>query len=320
MIKILFLPQAVPLLLLLLYNKTRIYKVVIFLNLRILNYFLTVAQEQNITKAAEILHITQPTLSRQLTQLEDELGIKLFDRSGHKLQLTDSGRFLFQRGQEITQLINKTEEELTEQELNLSGTIYCASGELYSMHFFAKLLAQFQEKYPLVQFDFFSGTSDVIRDRMNKGLVDIAILVEPIDTTNYNFIRLPNFETWCVLMNATSPLAEKKYITVEDLYGKSIIMPGRNQIRNEIYNWLGKGVKKMKIIGHSTLNANTAVLLTGRDAYGIVINPRTYDKKNLRAIPLMPPLSSNAVLAWSRQRTNSIVMQKFVDFIKEQLQ
>lgn len=155
---------------------------------------------------------------------------------------------------------------------------------------------------------------------MNKGLVDIAILVEPIDTTNYNFIRLPNFETWCVLMNATSPLAEKKYITVEDLYGKSIIMPGRNQIRNEIYNWLGKGVKKMKIIGHSTLNANTAVLLTGRDAYGIVIDPRTYDKKNLRAIPLMPPLSSNAVLVWSRQRTNSIVMQKFVDFIKEQLQ
>lgn len=121
-------------------------------------------------------------------------------------------------------------------------------------------------------------------------------------------------------MNATSPLAEKKYITVEDLYGKSIIMPGRNQIRNEIYNWLGKGEKKMKIIGHSTLNANTAVLLTGRDAYGIVIDPRTYDKKTLRAIPLMPPLSSNAVLAWSRQRTNSIVMQKFVDFIKEQLQ
>lgn len=108
------------------------------MNLRILNYFLTVAQEQNITKAAEILHITQPTLSRQLTQLEDELGIKLFDRSGHKLQLTDSGRFLFQRGQEITQLINKTEEELAEQELNLSGTIYCACGELYSMHFFCQ--------------------------------------------------------------------------------------------------------------------------------------------------------------------------------------
>lgn len=290
------------------------------MNLRILNYFLTVAQEQNITKAAEILHITQPTLSRQLTQLEDELGVKLFDRSSHKLQLTNSGRFLLQRGQEIAQLIDKTEEELTEQELNLSGTIYCASGELYSMHIFSRLLAEFQENYPLVQFDFFSGTSDVIKDRMSKGLVDVAILVEPIDTTDYNFIRLPNFETWCVLMNADSPLADKEYITVEDLYGKSIIMPGRNQIRSEIYNWLGKGVKRMKIIGHSTLNANTAVLLTGRDAYGIVLNPRTYDKNTLRTVPLMPPLSSNAVLVWSRQRTNSLVLQKFVDFIKEQLQ
>lgn len=160
------------------------------MNFRILNYFLTVAHEKNITKAAEVLHITQPTLSRQLMQLEEDLGTKLFDRSQHKFALTPSGQFLVQRAQEILDMVEKTTLDIQDQEQNLSGSIAFGAGEYYATQTLAQLIGAFQRQYPAVTFDLFTATADTLLEKMEKGLIDIAILQAPVDTTNYDYIHL----------------------------------------------------------------------------------------------------------------------------------
>lgn len=160
------------------------------MNFRILNYFLTVAHEKNITKAAEVLHITQPTLSRQLMQLEEDLGTKLFDRSRHNFALTPSGQFLVQRAQEILDMVEKTTLDIQDQEQNLSGSIAFGAGEYYATQTLAQLIGAFQKQYPAVTFDLFTATADTLLEKMEKGLIDIAILQAPVDTTNYEYIHL----------------------------------------------------------------------------------------------------------------------------------
>lgn len=165
------------------------------MNLRILNYFLTVVHEKNITKAAEILHITQPTLSRQLIQLETELGVKLFDRDKHKFALTPSGQFLVERAREILNMVEKTTLDIQEQEQNLAGSIAMGAGEYQATEVLAKLIGGFQKQYAAVSFELFTSSADLLHDKLDKGLLDVAILQAPVDTTNYDYLRLPIRET-----------------------------------------------------------------------------------------------------------------------------
>ena len=160
------------------------------MNLRILNYFLTVVREKNITKAAEILHITQPTLSRQLIQLETELGVKLFDRDKHKFALTPSGQFLVERAREILNMVEKTTLDIQEQEQNLAGSIAMGAGEYQATEVLAKLIGGFQKQYAAVSFELFTSSADLLHDKLDKGLLDVAILQAPVDTTNYDHLRL----------------------------------------------------------------------------------------------------------------------------------
>ncbi len=187
------------------------------MNLRILTYFLTVAQEQNITRAADILHITPPTLSRQLAQLDGDLGGALFKRDSKKRALTPAGNLLVHRGKEIVAMIEKAEQELKNQELNLSGNISFGAGEYHTVEILADIIKAFQDKYPAVTFDIFTSTADLLKEKMEKGLLDIALLQAPIDITDYNFLLLPEREEWGVLMPADSPLSAKETITAEDL-------------------------------------------------------------------------------------------------------
>lgn len=187
------------------------------MELRVLKYFLMVAREENITKAANLLHITQPTLSRQLMQLEDELGVKLFRRSNHSIILTDDGMLLKRRAKEIVALADKTAQEFLHKEEELTGEISIGCGETRNMTFVSEQIALFRKKYPFVQFNIYSANADDIKERMEKGLIDIGLLMEPVDISKYEFVRMPQKEQWGIIVPADNPLNNKKFVTPEDL-------------------------------------------------------------------------------------------------------
>ncbi len=209
------------------------------MEIRVLRYFLTVVREEGINRAAEALHIEQPTLSRQLFQLEREVGVKLFNRGAKKITLTNEGILLRRRAEEILALVDRTEQELIEQDEQVEGRVVIGGGELAAMQELPKIISSFREKYPLVTFDIFTGNADVVKEQMEKGLIDIGVLLEPIDIEKFDFIRLKGKEQWGVLMRPDDPLAEKEVITAKDLENTSLIIPRRKNVQNELTNWLG---------------------------------------------------------------------------------
>ena len=186
------------------------------MEIRILKYFLAVAQEESITKAAEILHTTQPNLSRQLNMLEEEIGKKLFIRGSRKITLTEEGMFLRKRAKEIIDLTERTEFELNSYGEITTGDIYIGAPETYIMHFIGEVFKKINERYPQIKYHIFSGSTIEVSEQLNKGLLDFAILIEPIDLQKYNYIKLPYTDTWGVLMRKDSPLAKLEVIRPED--------------------------------------------------------------------------------------------------------
>lgn len=203
------------------------------MEIRVLRYFLTVVSEESITKASEVLHITQPTLSRQLSQIEEEIGVKISHRGTRKISLTNEGILLRRRAEEILQLVDKTEKELVEQKEQVEGKISIGCGEIASVQLLSDLFRSFREKYPLVTFDLFTATADMVKEQMDKGLLDIGLLLEPVDIEKYDYIRLDIKENWVVLMRPDDPLAEKKNVTASDLASLPLILPRPMSVKNE---------------------------------------------------------------------------------------
>lgn len=283
------------------------------MNFRILNYFLMVAKEQNITKAAELLHITQPTLSRQLAQLEDELGVQLFERSGHKLLLTDAGNTLLHRGRYILELVEKTELELKDTNKQLNGNICIGVGELNSVKLLGDIILAFRQQHPQVTFDLITNTADMVKEKMEKGLIDIALLLEPIDIVNYNFLIFPEKETLGVYMRKDMELADKETIAAEDLQGKEILLPSRLQVHSQILNWLSGSLSKINIVGTSNLLCNTKILVEHIGLYAIAVYA-PLDNDNICFRPLAPSLDNSVFLAWRRNVQTSPTVQNFIQF------
>lgn len=179
------------------------------MEIRVLRYFLTVIREESITRAAEILHITQPTLSRQLAQLEEELGVTLFTRGTRKITLTHEGILMRRRAEEIIELVDKAEKEVSQQNEVLEGTISLGCGDLHAVQILAKIIASFSSLYPKVNFDLYTASADHIKERIDKGLTDIGLLLEPVDLSKYEFIRIPQKEHWVALLPADSPLQKR---------------------------------------------------------------------------------------------------------------
>lgn len=175
------------------------------MELRVLKYFLMVAREENITKAAIRLHMTQPTLSRQLIQLEGELGVKLFHRSKHSIILTEEGLLLKRRAQEILSLVEKTKEEFIQNEEELAGEIAIGCGETQNMSYLSEKMYQFRKQYPLVSFQIYSADADDIKERIEQGILDIGLLMEPVDISKYDFVRMPEKEQWGILTTKDRP-------------------------------------------------------------------------------------------------------------------
>ena len=173
------------------------------MEIRVLRYFLTVVREESITRAAEVLHITQPTLSRQIAQMEEEMGVRLFDRGSRKIALTSEGMLLRRRAEEILELVDKTEKELTEQDEMVEGTVSIGFGDLAAVRMLPEIFRSFHERYPGVTFDLYTAIADHVKDRMDRGLTDIGLLMEPVNIEKYEYIRLKQREQWQVAMPAS---------------------------------------------------------------------------------------------------------------------
>lgn len=288
------------------------------MEIRVLRYFLTVVREENITKAAEALHITQPTLSRQLAQLEEEISVKLFDRGSRRIKLTNEGILLKRRAEEILQLVDKTEKELTQQEEQIEGKISIGCGEIAAVQLLPDLIESFRKRYPRVSFDIFTATADMVKEQMDKGLVDIGLLLEPIDMEKYDFIRLDVREKWVVLMRPDDPLTEKKSVTAEDLCGLPLILPRRMNVQNELASWFGNYYDKLDVAFTSNLSTNSAVMVRGGLAYSLVIEGSVpfWDRRKITYRPLNPPLTTTSVLAWKRSQPFSPAATKFIESLR----
>lgn len=285
------------------------------MELRVLKYFLMVAREENITRAAQILHITQPTLSRQLMQLEEELGVQLFHRGKYSVSLTEDGMLLRRRAQEIVVLSEKTKKELQHREEMPAGEIAIGCGETKSMAVLSKKMVSFRQKYPLVQFSIYSAIADDIKERLEKGLLDMGLLTEPVDISKYAFIRMPDKERWGVLVREDSSLAEKDCVTPDDLRDIPLLMVRRELVRNELANWFGASYDQLEIAATYNLIVNAAFMVEQGLGVALCFDLGTVFE-NLRFIPLSPRMETGSVLVWKKNQTLSAAQSLFIQHIK----
>lgn len=285
------------------------------MELRVLKYFLMVSQEENITKAAQILHVTQPTLSRQLMQLEDELGVKLFERSNHSIILTSEGLLLKRRAKEIVSLAEKAKKELT-VEKELSGEFEIGSGEFMSFSILADIISSFSAQNPNVHFNLNSGNADTIKERLENGGFDMGLLSEPVDISKYEFIRLPKKEIWGVIVHKDFEIAKKNSITPGDLIDLPLIMPHRRMVRGEIKNWFGNLYDSVNIFATYDLLYNAAIM--AQKKMGIILSIELESKfDDLKFVPFEPKLEFGSVLVWKKNQIQSDAMDAFIEFAKK---
>lgn len=287
------------------------------MELRVLRYFLTVAKEQSFTKAAEQLHITQPTLSRQLAALEEELGTLLFNRSGRSITLTNEGLLLKRRALEILDLEDKIVEEFRENDGVVEGVVSIGCGEFAAVETLAEICEKYKKKYPRVQISLHTGTADVIYEMMNKGLVDIGLFLEPVNTDGLDYIRMQDSDHWVIGMRPDDPLAQKDYIRKEDLIGLPLILPERTGVQSEVANWFGKDYEKLNIAFVSNLGTNAGVMAIHGLGYPISIEgaPRYWREDLLIQKKLYPEIKTSTVIAWRRNIPYSRAIQLFIDEI-----
>ena len=285
--------------------------------LRTLRYFLAAAQEGNITRAADILHITQPTLSRQIMELERELGTTLMLRGKNGLTLTDDGLFFRQRAEEIVELADRLEQNFTERKSDVSGLIAIGASESVGSRLFARLIKRFSDKYPLIQFYLYNEMADNIKDRLEKGLVDVGLLLEPVDTSRYDFVRLSQKETWGILMRDDHPLAERKTITPDEIAEYPLILPLRERVRNEILNWMRKEEKDLTIPLSYTLLSNAALMVEAGLGCAFCLDGALaiHSSPHLSFVPISPEHTTRSVLVWKKNQMFSPAIALFIQEI-----
>ena len=285
------------------------------MELRVLKYFLAVAREENITKAAALLHLTQPTLSRQLMQLEEELGVQLFRRSRYHVELTEDGMLLRRRAQELVDLAEKTTREFTLRETELMGEIAIGAGETRSMSFLSRAMVSFREHYPKVTFRIFSANADDVKERLDTGLLDMGLLTEPVDVGRYAFCRMKERDRWGVLVRLDSPLAGLDSVTPDDLEQVPLIISGRERVQRELANWFGDRWERLQIAASFNLILNAANMV--RYGVGTALSfDLNFSFDDLRFIPLSPTMDTGTVLVWKKDLVLTPVVEAFHQHIK----
>ncbi len=287
----------------------------IIMDVRVLRYFLAVAQEESVSGAAEYLHLTQPTLSRQLMDLEQELGKKLFLRGSRRVTLTEDGLFLRQRATEIVDLVDKTESDFRENEGDVSGDIYIGGGETAAMRLIAQIAKELQEQYPRIRYHLYSGNGDDIMERLDKGLLDFGLLIEPVDLKKYDHIRLPVTDTWGVLMRKDSPLAEKDSIFPKDLWSVPLLVSHQSMVKHGLSGWMGKDLDEINIAATYNLLFNAALMVEAGIGYAVCLDKlvNTMDISELCFRPMAGSMDAGMDIAWKKYQMFSKPSQKFLE-------
>lgn len=243
------------------------------MELRVLRYFLAVVKEQTVSAAAKSLHMTQPTLSRQLRDLEDELGKNLFIRGSHKIELTEEGMLLRKRAEQILDLVSRTENDIAANDESLAGDIYIGAGETDAVKLIARAASKMRQDYPLVHFHIYSGDGEDVLERLDKGLSDFGIVFTPIDDSKYNSIKISLKDEWGILMRRDAQLAEKESIVPSDLAGQPLIISRQQSDKSPVIKWFGKKYNKLNIVSTYNLVYNASVMVKENMGYAL-----TFDK------------------------------------------
>ncbi len=284
------------------------------MEIRVLKYFLAVAREQNISAAAQSLFLSQPTLSRQLKELEEELGKQLFIRGSRKITLTEEGLLLRKRAEEIVELIDKTEQELSRSDEQVSGEIYIGAGETDGLRLIAKAAKELQEQYPQITYRIISGDAVDITERLDKGLIDYALLLEPVDISKYSYLKFPVKDVWGVLIRRDCPLAQKENISPRDLRDMSLIVSRQALDGSELTQWLKSDNEQLNIVSTYNLVYNASLMVD--EGLGIAL---CLDKiinvsgdSSLCFHPLKPKLEVGMSLVWKKYQVFSKAAEKFI--------
>lgn len=290
---------------------------------RLLEYFLAVAREQNITAAAESLHISQPALSTQLKALETELGKQLLIRGvkgSRKVILTEEGMILRKRAEEMISLMRRTEEEITGSNQTIAGNVFIGTGETETVRLFAQVAKKMQQKYPDIRYHISSGNAEHVLEYLDKGLIDFGLLFTEIDPQKYEAVPVPIKDTWGVLMRKDSPLAEKETICPEDLWDKPLIFPHQRGDNTYLSHWLQREETELHIVATYNLIFNASLLVDEGLGYALC-----YDKlinthgSNLCFRPFSPRLEARGFIIWKKYQVFSKAANLFLQCLNEMI-
>lgn len=304
------------------YGKKRYYTI---MEIRVLKYFLAVVKEGSITRAAQSLHLTQPTLTRQLQDLEKELKQKLFIRGKHKISLTPEGMLLKKRAGEIIEMVEITESEFQSISDTISGNISIGAGETESMHYITDVMKILQDDYPQIKYNVYSGNAEDVLDKLDKGLIDFALVIQPIDLEKYDYITLPSKDIWGVLTRIDSELAKKEVITTEDLIKEPLItsrqMSPKYSKDSGFLDWFGNAFDKLNIVATYNLIYNAAIMVKSGMGSAVTLDKlaNTSENSGLCFRELYPRLESKLDIIWKKQQIFSPASKLFLDKLKESL-
>ena len=271
------------------------------MELRVLRYFLEIAREENFTHAARRLHVSQPTLSRQIKDLEEELGKKLFTRSNYSIRLTEEGMLLRKRAEDILEMVDKTTKEFQALDEINGGDIHIGCAESNGISHFIRIIQSLHEKYPNIRYHFYSSGTDAVNERLDRGLLDFAIIIQEVDLSKYNYLKVPSSDRWGLIMRKDSPLAELPCIRRSDLMDIPLIL-SRQAMREEMPKWFEEAQDRLNIVATYDLLFNTSIMV--REHFGYVLGfdglVNTGPDSDLCFRPLEPPLESPMYIIWKK--------------------
>lgn len=287
------------------------------MELRVLNYFVATAQELNMTRAAQKLLVSQPALSRQIADLEDELGVKLFNRQPRHLTLTPAGQYLYEQAKEILTLASKTKSNLQSSAV-ISGDLTIAAGESFAMQRLMNIVSNIIRDYPTVKIHILSGDYEFAERRLDTGAVDFAVIIGNLPLDNYASLQLPENDTWGVLMTKDDPLAKKSAITAEDLVGRNVLNSQQAENRKYFDSWFGNYKEQINIIGTVNLNFNGTLLVKNKAAIMLTLDKlaNISDESNLTFRPITPMLKQPVTVIWKRETNLSPVADLFLNRLR----
>ncbi len=292
------------------------------MELRVLQYFLAVAREQSILRAAESLHLSQPTLSTQIKNMEEELGKQLLIRGtkgSRKITLTEEGMLLKKRAEEILELVRKTESEITLSDSIIMGDIYIGTGETDAIRLLAKAAKELQNTYPGIHYHISSGNAEFVVEQLDKGLIDFGIVFGQVDQTRYNSLKMPTKDIWGVLMRRDSALAQKETIAPEDLWDKPLIISHQRNQGKELSAWMKRDISKLNVVATYNLLFNASLLADEGLGYAIgfdkIIN--ITENSSLCFRPLQPNIEIEMSLVWKKYQIFTKAAEQFIKKIEE---